>query len=102
MLQRLFVALAAGFAVAASAADVNTASQADLESLAGIGPATAATILDERSRGDFKDWPDFVHRVKGMGAARAARLSAQGLTVNGVPASGAVSSKGRAASAASK
>lgn len=97
MLQRLFAVLAAGLAVAASAADVNTASRADLESLKGVGPATAAAIIDERGKGLFKDWPDLVGRVKGIGGTRAGKLSEQGLTVNGAPAPGA-----RAASAASK
>ncbi|MEO8408798.1 MAG: DNA uptake protein, partial [Oxalobacteraceae bacterium] len=33
--------------------------------------------------GDFKDWPDFEKRVKGIGAKNSTKLSAAGLTVNG-------------------
>jgi competence protein ComEA len=42
-------------------------------------------IVDERKAGKFKDWADFIKRVKGVGDARAAKLSAAGLTVNDKP-----------------
>lgn len=83
MLKRLLAALAAAVAFSAFAADANTASQADLESIKGIGPATAARILEERGKGRFADWADLLHRVKGLGATRAGALSDQGLTVAG-------------------
>ena len=41
------------------------------------------TIIDERKKGDFKNWDDLVSRVKGIGDATAAKLSAEGLTVKG-------------------
>jgi competence protein ComEA len=66
-----------------AAVDVNKATQAELESVTGIGPAAAAKILDERRNGPFKNWDDLVGRVKGVGAGNAARLSAEGLTVGG-------------------
>jgi competence protein ComEA len=38
-------------------------------------------ILDERKKGNFKDWNDLIARVKGVGHGNAAKFSAQGLTV---------------------
>jgi competence protein ComEA len=40
-------------------------------------------ILDERAKGEFKDWPDLQTRVKGLGDKKAAKLSQSGLVVNG-------------------
>ncbi len=72
-------------AVAASAAvDINQATVADLDGIRGIGPAVSARILDERQKGPFKDWNDFIARVKGIGMSNAARFSSDGLTVGGV------------------
>jgi len=84
MLKHLLAAVLALFAVTAFAAvDVNRATQADLESVPGIGPAIAGKILDERKKGSFKDWGDLVERVTGIGEANAAKLSAGGVTVGG-------------------
>ena len=58
MFKRILVALLAFFAISVFAADANTATQADLEALKGIGPAIATKIIDERKNGNFKDWPD--------------------------------------------
>ena len=57
-------------------------SSAELDSIKGIGPAMSGKILDERKKGNFKDWSDFIDRVKGVGQANAAKFSAQGLTVS--------------------
>lgn len=80
-------ALAALLALAAAAAlaavDVNTASQADLDSIKGIGPGTSGKLLEQRKSAKFKDWADMIQRVPGIGDKRAAKLSAEGLTVNG-------------------
>ncbi|MDP9125402.1 MAG: helix-hairpin-helix domain-containing protein, partial [Pseudomonadota bacterium] len=67
MIKRILVALLAFFAFSVFAADANTATQADLEAVKGIGPAIATKIIDERKNGNFKDWPDLVTRVKGIG-----------------------------------
>jgi competence protein ComEA len=77
----LVVMLCATLAMAA--VDVNKATDAQLDSVKGIGPGTSKLILAERKKGEFKDWQDFIDRVKGVGEARAAKLSAEGLTVNG-------------------
>lgn len=90
MLKTLITALLALFAAAAFAAvDVNKATQAELESIKGIGPAISGKILDERKKAPFKDWNDMIERVKGVGEHNAARFSTDGLTVNGAAFTGA-------------
>lgn len=94
MLKIFLTTILALFTAAAFAAvDVNKADQAELESIKGIGPSVSAKILNERKKGSFKDWPDLVDRVQGVGPGNAAKFSAEGLTVNGnaysgTPASG--------------
>lgn len=80
-----FLALVAllSASVCFAAVDVNKASAADLDSIKGIGPAMSGKILGERKKGNFKDWNDFVARVKGVGAGNAAKFSSEGLNVNG-------------------
>lgn len=70
-------------AVAMAAVDVNKASEAELDSVKGIGPGTSKMIMTERKKGEFKDWNDFITRVKGVGEKRATSLSDAGLTVGG-------------------
>jgi len=84
MIKNLFAALLAFIASAALAAiDINKATQADLESIKGIGPVISTKILDERKKGGpFKDWNDVLTRVKGVGEGNASKFSADGLTVN--------------------
>ncbi len=76
--------------IAFAAVDVNTADQATLDGVKGIGPKIAKSIVDERTKnGRYKDWADFEQRVKGIGDKNAARMSAAGLTVNGQTKPGA-------------
>jgi competence protein ComEA len=70
-------------AMAFAAVDVNTATSAELDGIKGIGPVKSALILAERKKAPFKDWNDFVTRVKGVGTDSAAKFSAEGMTVNG-------------------
>jgi competence protein ComEA len=70
-------------AVAMAAVDVNKANEKELDAVKGIGPVTSKAIMAERKKGEFKNWQDFIDRVKGVGDARAAKLSSDGLTVNG-------------------
>ena len=85
MLKKI-LAIAAMLCATASfaAVDVNQASAADLDGIKGIGPAKSTRILDERKKSPYKDWPDFIARVRGVGTTTASRYSAEGLTVNGV------------------
>jgi competence protein ComEA len=75
------------FALASLAAhasvDANKASQADLETLRGVGPSLSAKIVEARKAGEFRHWNDLVDRVQGVGPASAAKLSQAGLTVSG-------------------
>jgi competence protein ComEA len=80
-------------AVAMAAVDVNKANDAQLDAVKGIGPATSKAILAERKKGDFKDWSDFIARVKGIGDKKAETLSKEGLTVNGEPFKAAAAAK---------
>ena len=84
MLKKILAILALLYAAASFAAvDVNKASATELDAVKGIGPAMSKRILDERKKGDFKSWDDFVSRVKGVGDKTAAKYSGEGLTVNG-------------------
>lgn len=68
----------------AAALELNTATEAQLDGLRGLGPSSTARILQAREKGNFQSWADFMARVKGFQPASAAKLSAQGLTVNGM------------------
>jgi competence protein ComEA len=84
MLKKILAVLVMLYAaVAMAAVDVNKASEAELDGVKGIGPVTSKLILSERKKSEFKNWEDFIARVKGIGDATATKLSAEGLTVNG-------------------
>ena len=84
LLQRLALwGLLCGFTGAALALEINLASEAELDSVRGMGPAMSRAILAERQVKPFSDWADLMRRVKGIRSASAERFAAQGLTVNG-------------------
>ncbi|HSH90163.1 MAG TPA: helix-hairpin-helix domain-containing protein [Ramlibacter sp.] len=84
MLKKILAIVVMLFATAVMAAvDVNKATEAELDAVKGIGPVTSKLIISERKKGEFKSWQDFIDRVKGVGDTRAAKLSAEGLTVSG-------------------
>lgn len=90
MLKKMLAIAAMLYAATTFAAvDVNKATAADLDGLKGMGPSISTRILDERKKGDFKDWPDFIERIRGVGEGNAAKFSAEGLTVNGQAYKGA-------------
>ena len=94
MLKKILAIVAMLYAAAAFAAvDVNKATAAELDSIKGIGPSISSKILDERKKGNFKDWQDFIDRVKGVGESNAAKFSAEGMTVNGAAFKGAAATK---------
>jgi competence protein ComEA len=108
MLKRLIalcIAVGLSLLVAfAVAVEVNTADQAALETVKGIGPVHAKAIIDERTKnGPFKDADDLAARVTGIGPKSVKNLEAAGLTINGStkPPSATASAKS-AATAASK
>jgi competence protein ComEA len=84
MLKKILALVAMLYAAACFAAvDVNKATAAELDGIKGIGPSISTKILDERKKGNFKDWTDLIDRVKGIGQGNAAKFSVEGLTVNG-------------------
>jgi len=94
MLKKILAVLVMLYATLAMAAvDVNKATDAQLDSVKGIGPSTSKQILDERKKGEFKSWEDLISRVKGIGEKKAANLSDEGLTVNGQSYKAAASKK---------
>ena len=94
----MFLALFTTLALAA--VDINKGDQAALESVKGIGPAMSGRLLEERKKSPFKDWPDVIARVKGIGEGNAAKFSENGLTVNGEGYKGAAAPKAADAAAA--
>jgi competence protein ComEA len=76
----VFVATA-GLA-AASPINVNTATQSELESIKGIGPSKAKTIIAERlDGGHFQDANDLQKRVRGIGMKSVEKMVDNGLTI---------------------
>ena len=73
------------WAGSALALEVNTATQAELEQMKGIGTALSQRLVDARAEHPFDDWADLIRRVPGLRAASASKLSAAGLTVQGKP-----------------
>lgn len=86
-LQTAFLSLLTSIAFAAT--DVNSATQAELEAVKGVGPAISAKIMGERQKAPFKSWADLIERVSGVGDANAVKFSAAGLTVGGAAFKGA-------------
>lgn len=77
-----FVALA--WSGGAVALDLNTATEAQLRGVRGIGPKTAQIILAERERGGrYESFSDLSDRVKGIGPKKASALQAAGLAIQG-------------------
>ena len=66
----------------ASPINVNTATQSELESIKGIGPAKAKTIIAERlDGGHFQDANDLQKRVRGIGMKSVEKMVDNGLTI---------------------
>jgi competence protein ComEA len=84
MFKQIIAVTLAFFAAAAFASvDINKANQAELEAVKGLGTVTAGKIIDERKKGEFKNWADVQQRMHGIKDARATKLSNAGLTVAG-------------------
>lgn len=66
--------------------DLNQATSNQLQSLPGIGPKTAAMIVQERERGGaFTSLEDLSDRVRGIGPKRLEALQEAGLQVRDAP-----------------
>lgn len=82
LLITLFVFTGAAFA----AVNINTATQAELETLKGVGPAKAKAIIEYRQKkGSFKSVDD-LQNVSGIGPATVQKLR-KDITVSGSSAS---------------
>ena len=76
------VLVAVSALTAASPVNVNTATQSELESIKGIGPSKAKTIIAERSDGGhFQDANDLQKRVRGIGMKSVEKMVDNGLTI---------------------
>lgn len=95
MLKKLFITLLASFALMSAAfavVDLNTANQAQLESLTGIGPAKAKDIIDFRTKnGPFKSAED-VMKVPGIKEGTYAKIKGE-ISVGGKVAAPATPAK---------
>jgi competence protein ComEA len=90
------LALAAGGALAAGALiDINTADQKAIESLPGVGPATAKAIIQGRP---YKSVDDLAN-VKGLGKSKLEKIKPL-VTVGGQPAAQVPAAAGAATGAA--
>lgn len=80
-----FLLCIAGAAYAAVPVDLNTATQAQLETIKGIGPVKAKALIDYRSKnGPFRRLED-VEKVKGFGKKTVEKLRTQ-VSVGGTTA----------------
>lgn len=95
-MKKLLVMLASALTFACGAAfaavDLNTASQQELESVKGIGPAKAKAILDYRTKnGPFKSTED-VMKVPGIKEGIYNKIKSE-ISVNGKAAAPATTAK---------
>ena len=98
MFKKLLVFVAAMYmAIAFAAVDVNKGTAAELDGVKGLGPVMSSKIIEERKKGNFKDWNDLISRVSGIGEKSAANLSTGGLTVGGAAFAGAPAAPAKAA-----
>jgi competence protein ComEA len=82
MKELLFIILLAFFGSALAAVNINTATQAELETLQGIGPVKAKAIVEHRKKnGPFKSSDD-LEKVSGVGPATMKRVR-KDITVGG-------------------
>ena len=68
------LSLFTGMAFAVDKVDLNTANQAQLEMLNGVGASTAAAIIEYREKHGAYDSVDELVQVKGIGAKKLAKL----------------------------
>ena len=100
-MKKLLFALLALFAavqLAFAAVNINTATEAELDKLPGVGPAKAKAIVEDRKKnGPFKTTDD-LKRVKGIGDKNFEALKGE-ITVGGATAAPKADAKPAAAPA---
>jgi hypothetical protein len=77
----LLIWVTPGLAEVRRSVELNTATDEQLQSLKGIGPAMSGRILAERARAPFSSLADFDERVKGVGTITLRRWVADGLVL---------------------
>ncbi len=77
----LLIWVTPGLAEVRRSVDLNTATDEQLQSLKGIGPAMSGRILAERARAPFSSLADFDERVKGVGTITLRRWVTDGLVL---------------------
>ena len=81
LILKMFFLLLLGMGTAWSAVNINTATQSELESVKGLGPAKAKAIISYREKnGQFKS-VDELDKVKGFGKPTIEKLKSE-LTVD--------------------
>lgn len=84
-------AIIASIGMAIASVNINTATQSELESLPGVGPAKAKAIIDYRkANGNFKTVDD-IKNVKGFGDKTFDKLKSQ-ISVTGASAAASATS----------
>ncbi|MDQ3185445.1 MAG: helix-hairpin-helix domain-containing protein [Pseudomonadota bacterium] len=76
-MKKLFLLLVMSFAftgAVCAAVNINTATQAELEMLQGIGPAKAKAIIDYRKKNGLFKSPNDLEKVNGIGPGIMKRL----------------------------
>ncbi|MDI9336114.1 MAG: hypothetical protein QM520_03690, partial [Gammaproteobacteria bacterium] len=63
--------------------EINDATEAELDSLKGLGPRLTKKILQEKFIQPFGGWQDFIHRLGFQSTTLIHQLSHQGVTING-------------------
>jgi competence protein ComEA len=97
----LLFSLFLSIGVAFGAVNVNTATQAELETLNGIGPAKAKAIIDHRTKhGPFKSVED-LDKVPGIGEGTVGKMKS-GVTFSGKTTVTAVEKSGTSKESGSK
>jgi len=84
-MKKLFVIIVTLFAFTGAvhaAVNINSATQAELETLHGIGPAKAKAIIDHRKKSGLFKSPNDLEKVKGIGPTIMKRLR-KDITVGG-------------------
>jgi competence protein ComEA len=84
LLSALLLSATLALPLAASAADldINKATEAQLDSVKGLGPVMTRRILEERGKAPFANWSDLIQRVQGIGPRSAEKMSQSGVRVN--------------------
>lgn len=84
LLGGLMLASALAMGSQSFALNINSANQDMLESVKGVGPSKAKSIITEREKnGAYKDADDLSRRVRGIGDKTVSKMKDAGLTFEG-------------------